>query len=204
MAGGGVSAPLQGEPPTIFYVHHGETEWNRARRYQGRQDSALTPEGRRQAERVAVLLAGETAAMCDVMLVSSPLGRALATARIVATALGLAVVTDERLAEVSLGSWEGLTRVEIAARDSEAPADASGGEWCFRAPGGESFETASARLADWLAAVRRPTVAVSHGLAGRLLRGLYAGLGRAQMLQLPVRRDGVFKLAAGRITFIEA
>ncbi len=204
MAGGGVSAELQGAPPTIFFVHHGETEWNRVHRYQGRQDSALTPEGRQQAERVAARLAGETRAMRDVMLVSSPLGRALATARIVATALGLAVVTDERLAEVSLGSWEGLTRAEIAARDPEAPADASGGEWCFRAPGGESFESAAARLAAWLAAVRRPTIAVGHGLAGRLLRGLYAGLDRAQMLQLPVRRDGVFKLAAGRITFIEA
>ncbi len=204
MAGGGVSAPLQDEPPTIFYVHHGETEWNRARRYQGRQDSALTPEGRQQAARVAALLAREVETMGDVTLVSSPLGRALTTAGIMAAVLGLAVVTDDRLAGLSLGGWEGLTQGEIAARDPQALSGGWRWDWCFRAPGGESFESAAARLAAWLAAVRRPTIAVGHGLAGRLLRGLYAGLDRAQTLQLPVRRDGVVKLAAGRITFIEA
>ncbi|HEX7969651.1 MAG TPA: histidine phosphatase family protein, partial [Stellaceae bacterium] len=130
------------------------------------------------------------------------LGRALATAGIIAAALGLAISTDDRLAELSLGSWEGLTRDEIAARHPQALAGASRWDWYFRAPDGESFESASGRLAAWLGAVRRPTIAVGHGVAGRLLRGLYARLDRDEMLQLPVRRDGVFKLGAGRITFI--
>ncbi len=203
MAGGSVTAASHNGTPTIFYVHHGETEWNRARRYQGRHDSALTPEGWQQAARVAALLAPEVGTMRDVTLVSSPLGRAVTTAGIIAAALGLAVIRDDRLAELSLGSWEGLTQGEIAARDPQALSAGAGWNWCYRAPGGESFESAAARLTAWLAAVRCPTIAVGHGLAGRLLRGLYAGLDRTQMLQLPVRRDGVFKLEAGRTTFLD-
>ncbi|HKW52616.1 MAG TPA: histidine phosphatase family protein [Stellaceae bacterium] len=187
--------------PTIYYVHHGETEWNRAHRYQGRMDSPLTAEGRRQTERIAALLARETAGVRELALVSSPLGRALATARILAAALDLSIITDQRLAEVSLGVWEGLTREEIAARHPTALVGASRWDWYFRAPGGESVAMASARLGAWLAAVRQPTIAVGHGVAGRLLRGLYARLDSAEALRQPVSRDGLFILRAGGITF---
>src|SRR6185437_11976886 len=161
---------------TIYYVHHGETEWNHARRYQGRMDSPLTAEGRRQAERVAHLWARETAGASELALVSSPLGRALATARVIASTLALPIATDKRLAEVSLGEWEGLTNAESAAN-------------------------AAARLAAWLATVRQPTIAVGHGVAGRLLRGLYARLDPVESLRLPIERNGVFILGAGVITF---
>ncbi|HJT06251.1 MAG TPA: histidine phosphatase family protein [Stellaceae bacterium] len=133
--------------PTIYYVHHGETEWNRAHRYQGRRDSPLTDEGRRQAERVARLLARETSGASGLALVSSPLGRAVATARIVAAALALPIATDERLVEVSLGDWEGLTHDEIAAQHPAALVGTSRWDWYFRAPGGEGAAPASARLA---------------------------------------------------------
>jgi broad specificity phosphatase PhoE len=187
--------------PAIYYVHHGETEWNRARRYQGRRDSPLTDEGRRQAVRVARLLARETAGASGLVLVSSPLGRALATARIIASMLALPLATDERLAEVSLGEWEGLTYDEIAARYPAALLGTSRWDWYFRAPGGESAATASARLAAWFATVRQPTIAIGYGVAGRVLRGLYARLDPAEALRQPVSRDGVFILRQGSITF---
>lgn len=186
---------------TIYYVHHGETEWNRAHRYQGRRDSPLTDEGQHQAERAARLLARQTTGANGLALVSSPLRRALATARIIASMLALPIATDERLAEVSLGDWEGLTYDEIAARHPAALAGTSRWDWYFRAPGGESAATASARLAAWLSTVRQPTIAVGHGLAGRLLRGLYARLDPAETLRQPVSRDGVFILQQGSITF---
>ena len=195
MAARGVTAP------TIYYVHHGETEWNRAHRYQGQRDSPLTDEGQRQAERVAGLLARETAGASRLALVSSPLGRAVATARVLASALALPIATDERLAEISLGEWEGLTHDEIAARHPAALVGTSRWDWYFRAPGGESAAMASARLAAWLATVRQTTIAVGHGIAGRLLRGLYAQLDPAETLRQPVSRDGVFILRHGRITF---
>jgi broad specificity phosphatase PhoE len=186
----------------IYFVHHGETEWNRAGRFQGRHDSPLTPEGRRQARRVAALLAGELPAPRDVALVTSPLGRAVTTAGILADVLDLPIFRDERLAELSLGEWEGLTRAEIEARRGQPLAGASRWDWYLRVPGGEDVDGVLARLRSWLAEQRRPTIAVGHGVAGRLLRGLYAGLDREAALTQPVVRDAVFKLANGAITFM--
>lgn len=187
---------------TIWLVRHGETEWNRARRYQGRKDSALTPEGRLQALRIAALLAHELPRPRDLVLVSSPLGRAVATARIIGAALDLRVTTDARLAELTLGEWDGLDDAEIEAGYPGARDGATRWDWYFRAPGGESYEAAAARLGDWLASVTRPTVAVAHGLAGRILRGLYSGLERDASLQLHSPQDGVFRLDAGHIEYL--
>jgi probable phosphoglycerate mutase len=189
---------------TIYFVHHGQTEWNRARRYQGRHDSPLTPEGRAQAQLVADVLARELPPPRAMPVVSSPLGRAVATAEIVGAALGLSYATDRRLAEVSLGAWEGLTLEEIGTACPAALDGTTSRDWYFRAPGGEIREEVVARLSTWLAEVDRPCIAVGHGLAGRLLRGIYAGLGPEEMLRLPVRRDGVFKLADRQVTFIAA
>ena len=90
---------------TIYFVHHGETEWNRDGRYQGRRDSPLTPHGVGQVQRVAALLAQELPAPRDVALVSSPLGRAMATAAILAEVLRWPILRDARLAELSFGPW---------------------------------------------------------------------------------------------------
>ena len=194
---------MTAQSPTIFLVHHGETEWNRERRYQGLHDSPLTPHGRRQVTHMASLLAQEVRYLHDVRLVSSPLGRAVETAEIIGAALRLPVTTDSRAMELSLGAWEGLTRPEIEAMSPGALAGASRWDWYFRAPGGETFEAAATRLAAWLRELRRPTVLIGHGVAGRILRGLYGGLAREEALQPPVRRDAVFKLAAGQITLLE-
>ena len=72
--------------------------------------------------------------------------------------------------------------------------------------GGETFEAISARIGDWLSELDgsgRRIVAVSHGMAGRVLRGLYAGLSRQAMLELPVPPDAVFRLSHGRIERID-
>ena len=45
----------------------------------------------------------------------------------------------------------------------------------------------------------RRVIAVSHGVAGRVLRGLYAGLAREDALAQAVPQDAVFRLSGGRI-----
>ena len=103
----------------IYLVLHGETEWNRQRRFQGRLDSPLTPYGLEQARRVGSTLGRliKDPAMCRLM--SSPLGRARQTAEIICAALGVSSVQlalDPRLMEIDLGSWAGLTRAEVEAK----------------------------------------------------------------------------------------
>jgi broad specificity phosphatase PhoE len=66
-----------------YLLRHGETEWNRVSRKQGRGDSPLTSLGVRQVEAYARLLAQETSGCARVQLVTSPLGRARASAEII-------------------------------------------------------------------------------------------------------------------------
>jgi probable phosphoglycerate mutase len=117
----------------IVVVRHGETEWSAARRHTGRSDLQLTPEGRRQAARLAHELAG-----LDVQHVfSSPLSRARQTCEI--AGFGERMVLCAELQEWDYGEYEGLTYAEIRARDPGWML------WRDGCPGGESPAQVSAR-----------------------------------------------------------
>jgi 2,3-bisphosphoglycerate-dependent phosphoglycerate mutase len=95
---------------TLLLARHGETDWNRELRIQGSSDIALNERGREQASALAQELA-------DVPLdaiYSSDLSRARETADAVAATHELEIQLDPRLRERSFGSWEGLTREDIA------------------------------------------------------------------------------------------
>jgi broad specificity phosphatase PhoE len=186
----------------ILLVRHGETEWNRQRRYQGRSDSPLTERGVAQAQSIGRLL-GILPDTASANIVSSPLGRARHTAKIIREHLpgSPELRIDDRLRELSLGSWDGLTYREIAARLPGVFDGDGRHEWYFRAPCGEPYETLSARLDEWLCAAAEagPLVVVTHGVVTRVLRGLYAKLSREAALMLPVPQDRIFRLAGGKI-----
>lgn len=186
--------PRARSPHPVWLVRHGETAWNIEGRSQGHRDSPLTARGNAQAEQVGVLLARLTAGVPGVRLVASHLGRAQATAGAIARHTGLAVETDPRLAEVSFGAWEGLTKPEIAAAYPDIMGSAPALGWQFLAPGGESLAGVQARLADWLGSVPGPTIAVSHGMASRILRGLVTGMPLHDCLALAIPQDRVFRV----------
>ena len=97
---------------TLLLARHGETDWNRELRIQGSSDIELNELGREQARTLAEELA-------DVELdaiYASDLSRARATAEAVAATKGLPVQLDARLRERAFGSWEGLTREDVAER----------------------------------------------------------------------------------------
>lgn len=96
-------------------ARHGETTWNLAGRYQGRKESALSALGMRQAFALAEAMARFRPHLGRI--VSSPLLRCTATARVVAERLDLHVETDERLIEIGHGDWEGKLRDEIVRDD---------------------------------------------------------------------------------------
>ena len=186
---------------TIFLVRHGETEWNRIGRYQGWGDSPLTERGVAQAEAIGRRLR-EIPEASAAEIVASPLGRARRTAEIIAERLTYMAPLrfDERLREISLGSWEGLDHAQIRALAPDLLAGDARHEWYFRTPDGETYETFSGRLAEWLDEPReRPVIAVCHGVVTRILRGLYTGQPRAAAMRLPVPQDRIFRLAEGRI-----
>src|SRR5215207_7850054 len=101
----------------IFLARHGETEWNRIGRWQGRTDIPLSDVGRAQA----VALADRLRDRGITEIHASDLSRARETAEIVAAALGVSRIGfDPRLRERGFGSFEGLTRQECAERHAEA------------------------------------------------------------------------------------
>ncbi|MCZ2824542.1 MULTISPECIES: histidine phosphatase family protein [unclassified Modestobacter] len=171
---GGADAPAVSR---LLVWRHGRTEWNAAGRFQGQLDPPLDAEGRSQAARtaphLATLLTGQ-----ETLLVSSDLQRAVDTAEALAPLLGVPLRIDERLREHGLGSWEGLTRHEVADRHPGQYAD-----WMAGRPvpdrGGEAQADVAARA---LAAVAdlppaATAVLVTHGgTAGRLIEALL-GLG---------------------------
>ncbi len=115
----------------ICLVRHGETDWNAQGKYQGSTDVPLNAEGRRQAALLAEAMRGEA---WDA-IVSSPLQRAMATARAIAPGVGLAdIAQDPDLMERAYGDAEGLTLVEREAKWPE-------GEW----PGLEDWEDVATR-----------------------------------------------------------
>jgi len=190
---------------SILLVRHGETEWNLQRRNQGRFDSPLTERGVAQAEAIGRLV-GTLPNAAAARIVASPLGRARRTAEIIRTHIQPApdLHLDERLRELSLGSWDGLTYEEIAVRSPGIFDGESAPEWCFRSPDGESYEGFAARIGDWLreAADVPFVMAVTHGVVSRVLRGVYAGLPREIALTLSVSQDKIFRLSDGTIEAI--
>jgi len=133
-------------------------------------------------------------------LVASPLGRVRETTSIMKSFGNFPETKWEpRIAEVSVGSWDGLTHVNIEAQwpgrlDETTPFD-----WFFRSPDGESYDVAMGRVYQWLDSLRGTVLAVSHGLIGRLIRGAYLNLGKEDALGLPVPQDIIWRLAKGAV-----
>ena len=152
---------------TLLLARHGESDWNRARRWQGFADRPLTERGRAQAEELAIRLAEIP---LDAIY-SSDLERARETAAAVGRRQGLEPTTMPELREVDVGRWEGLTREEAEARfpDGFRRWHAGGTGW----DDGESYPEMSVRV---LGAVRQ--IAALHP-GGRILVVAHGGPIRA-------------------------
>jgi probable phosphoglycerate mutase len=188
----------------IYLVRHGETAFNAEGRLQGRLDSPLTDLGRAQARAVGEWFLDRLGDRADdVVIESSPQGRALDTASIIALAMGAGrpARTDARLREIALGAWEGLTPAQIIARWPGAWRSTVRQSWAEHCPDGETYEAAEARLQDWLDSVPagESRIVVSHGVSIGLLRGLYLGLSRDETLGLLVPQGVVFALDGGEV-----
>jgi broad specificity phosphatase PhoE len=152
----------------IFLARHGRTALNARGVLRGRLDPPLDPVGRREALRLGALLASLGAD--DV--VSSPLRRAVETAKAVASMVGVEVSVDASLADRDYGCWAGRTAEEIERRwgsVDEAPGVEPLGE--VRARALEALEEARRRC-------RSRAVLVSHDVVNRtILAAVDPGIG---------------------------
>ena len=92
----------------LYFIRHGQTDWNKDMRMQGQSDIPLNENGRESA-----IEAGKTLANTHIDLAfSSPLKRAKETAEILLEGRNIPLYEDQRIQEISFGSYEGMSCVD--------------------------------------------------------------------------------------------
>jgi len=185
----------------IILVRHGQTEWNRVERFRGWADLDLNELGKRQAEAVA-----EKVAQWSVAAVySSPLRRAVTTARILGKRLGLEVELLPGLIDINYGEWQGLSPEEAVAKDGSLYALWLKSPHLVRFPGGESLKQVRDRVVavvnDLIADHSEETITlVSHKVVCQLLLLHFLDLDNSHFWQVTqdVSAINLFEVNDGR------
>src|SRR5579872_551835 len=184
---------------TVFLLRHTQTEWNAISRYQGRIDTELSEAGIAAVERIASLVRpGDFDVIC-----SSPVRRALTLAEASEAAAGCGLRIDERLTEIAMGPWEGLTRPEIEAQFPEMFArwQTQSDEVTF--PDGESLSDVAARVNSFMEDIFAPEgpercLVVSHDAVIKVAVMLAMGLELRHLHRFRMRNGSVSILRGRR------
>src|SRR5260370_23648277 len=190
--------------PTIYYIRHGETDWNAEGRLQGAQDTSLNKLGRKQATNagsiLADLFAREARSRQSLAYVASPLGRARSTMELVRGALRLPppdYAIDDRLREIGYGDWEGSTLPQMQVRNPEVFARRQVDKWTVSPPGGETYASVQIRVRDWYDQVLVDTVAVAYGGTARALMVAIGMETSASAADLTIEQGAVYVFGEG-------
>ena len=190
--------------PTIYYIRHGQTEWNALGRFQGSKDIPLNDLGREQATHAGgilkELLAQHARDADSLGFVSSPLGRARSTMEFVRSQLELPpqhYALDDRLREIGYGHWEGSTLAEQEASHPEIFAARELDKWSSPPPEGESYASVQLRMRDWYEGLTGDTVAVAHGGTARALMVALDVQTIAAAAELPIEQGAVYVFSNG-------
>lgn len=160
--------------PLIYYIRHGQTDWNAELRYQGRQDIPLNLNGKEQARRNGQKLRELLGEKPDIPFIASPMVRTRQTMDIILEELGFEAQpydTDERLVEAFYGEWEGKTLPQVKLEYQKLHRERKQSRWYFHPPGGgESHQDTFERVSAWHDSIQQDSVVVAHGQVGRALR----------------------------------
>ncbi len=126
----------------LWLVRHGQTDWNTEFRIQGSIDKPLNATGIEQAQTLAQKLKDTH---FDAIY-ASPARRAYQTASAIAQQLGMPIRTDDRLKEISLGLWEGLTWQQVQERYPEMFAKRKADPVHFAPEGAETYGDLAVRM----------------------------------------------------------
>jgi probable phosphoglycerate mutase len=191
-------------------ARHGETVFNAAHRIQGAVlHTPLTRAGIAQADEIGLALRIALGERPALTLWASPTGRTLQTLAIITERLGLdwhAVRTDERLVEIGVGAWDGRYYPDVEAEIGPVWTQ----DGLLRpAPDGEDYRAIAARLSGWLADTADDAadrLVVTHGMTGRVLRGLLIGSPDHPQMAAPIApglpQGSIVAVADGRETLL--
>lgn len=192
--------------PTLYFLRHGETDWNVEGRLQGQTDIPLNDRGRRQAAAIGTAIrAGDVPGLsieklAGLPFISSPMSRTRETMEILREAMGFArsgFATDDRLKEIGFGQWEGSVWREIQSRDPSGSAARERDKWHYIPPGGESYEIVRNRVVDWLSTLDGDACVVAHGGIARVLLVALADMPRKQAVSVDIWQGRLLHMQAG-------
>lgn len=196
---------LPNKLPPIYFIRHGETDWNKQGLIQGSIDTDLNAHGIEQAKAVAQALLMKREELYGFQFVVSPQKRAQRTMGYISSALGISsasIITDIRVRELGFGVWENRPFWEL--KDSPIyPADAET-RFDWRPEGGESYADGVARVDGWLASLMQPTLVVAHGAVGRCIMGRATGLPSAEIVSLRTPQGCYCYLHDGKLEWFDA
>ena len=178
----------------LFFVRHGQTEWNAIGRMQGQWNSDLNDLGREQAD-----VNGRLLAELDIeAMFASPLDRTRQTAEIVNQYLSLPVVYDDRIMEWDCGDWSGHLRDEVKVKWADEWAAFQADPYHYRGPNCETYPDMIERATPFLMELQSLHVdriaIISHGMIGKVMVSILLGLEESDTLELHQANDKVFHL----------
>jgi broad specificity phosphatase PhoE len=191
--------------PTIYFIRHGETDWNKQGLIQGALDVELNALGHQQAQAVAHALNDKRIELRGFNFYVSPQIRAQQTMSYVAAALAkpmFEITTEPRVRELGFGVWEGKPSWELKASPIY-PADPET-RYSWRPEGGESYADGVVRVDQWLSTLTGPTLVVAHGAVGRCLMGYVSGCNPADLVTLKTPQGYYCRLQNGQIDWFDA
>jgi broad specificity phosphatase PhoE len=191
--------------PPIYFVRHGETDWNREGRIQGQIDIPMNSAGHLQSEAVARGLKLHIGKAKIDRLISSPLLRARQTIGYLCRELDFPeerVEIAPAITELSFGVWEGRFFRELKT-SADYPTDLLG-HFYWRPKDGESYEDGLERIKQWTGRLDGLTVIVSHGAIGRCLIGLVSDLSPEDLVSVRTPQGSFCRLENGQIEWFDA
>ena len=192
--------------PKIYFLRHGQTDWNVAFRLQGQQDIPINATGREQARANGKKLLDLLDDPSRYRYIASPLGRTRETMNIVREELGLpsfGYETDDRLKEIAFGLWETHTFDELRKTAHEMVDARQADKWNFQPPQGESYARLLARVRSWLPYVKEDSVVVCHGGVLRVLEHFFNKTPIEKVVHLTVPQDKIYLWDGDKAFWIE-
>lgn len=179
----------------FYLIRHGETDWNRERRFQGQTDIAMNATGHAQASANGALLASLQSDWDGWRFVSSPLGRTRQTMELLRQSMGLPAddySLEPRIIELTFGDWEGHTLSELERSIPDEVAKRQDFKWTYRQPNGESYEDGLTRVSAFFDELDSPAVIVTHGGIVRIVRKLFENLDGNEAAAQDAHQDVVY------------
>lgn len=190
--------------PPIYFIRHGETDWNREGRIQGQIDIPLNDNGHQQAIAISRGLKNFLRDTKIDLFIASPLTRTRQTMAYLLREFDLPenqAETEPAMLELAFGIWEGHYFKDLKT-NPHYPKDLVE-RFRWRPQDGESYEEGLERVRQWIGRIDGPTVIVAHGAIGRCLIGLVSDLSPATLVKAPTPQGHFCRLQDGRIDWFD-